>query len=82
MGRQLISKIIALTAGITLLFIAYNHNKNDLYEINGEAYGTFWTIKSTEYIADNHKDNIKKIISRINLIAGAISRAPGTFKIL
>ena len=69
MGRQLISKIIALTAGITLLFIAYNHNQNNLYEINGEAYGTFWTIKSTEYIGDNHKDNIKKIISRIDYVA-------------
>ena len=69
MGRQLISKIIALTAGISLLFIAYNHNQNNLYEINGEAYGTSWTIKSTKYIGDNHKDNIKKIISRIDYVA-------------
>jgi len=68
-GRQLISKIIALTAGFILLLIAYNHNQDRLYLINGDAYGTTWSIKSTEYIGDHHKDNIEKIISRIDYVA-------------
>jgi Membrane-associated lipoprotein involved in thiamine biosynthesis len=68
-GRKLISKIIALTAGLILLLIAYNHNQERLYLIKGEAYGTTWSIKSTEYIGDHHKDNIEKIISRIDYVA-------------
>ena len=69
MNRNLLSKIIALFSGIVLIYVAYNHNNNSIYEIKGSAYGTTWTIKSSEYIGDHHKDNIKKIISNIDYIA-------------
>jgi thiamine biosynthesis lipoprotein len=67
--RNLFSKLIALTAGIILLIVAYNHNQKSLYEISGTAYGTRWSITSTEYISDLHKNNIISIINRIDYVA-------------
>lgn len=69
MTRNLFSKLIALTAGIILLIVAYNHNLKSLYEISGTAYGTRWSITSTEYISDLHKNNIISIINRIDYVA-------------
>ena len=69
MTRNLFSKLIALTAGIILLIVAYNHNLKSLYEISGTAYGTRWSITSTEYISDLHKNNIISIINRIEYVA-------------
>ena len=69
MTRNLFSKLIALTAGITLLIVAYNHNQKALYEISGTAYGTNWSISSTDYISDLHKNNIVSIINRIDFVA-------------
>ena len=69
MTRNLFSKLIALTAGIILLVVAYNHNQKSLYEISGSAYGTRWSISSTEYISDLHKNNIISIINRIDYVA-------------
>jgi thiamine biosynthesis lipoprotein len=67
--RNLFSKLIALTAGIILLIVAYNHNLKSLYEISGTAYGTRWSITSAEYISDLHKNNIISIINRIDYVA-------------
>jgi len=67
--RNLFSKLIALIAGIILLVVAYNHNQKSLYEISGSAYGTRWSISSTEYISDLHKNNIISIINRIDYVA-------------
>jgi thiamine biosynthesis lipoprotein len=67
--RNLFSKLIALFAGIILLVVAYNHNQKSLYEISGSAYGTRWSISSTEYISDLHKNNIISIINRIDYVA-------------
>ena len=69
MTRNLFSKLIALTVGIILLIVAYNHNQKSLYEISGTAYGTRWSITSTEYISDLHKNNIISIINRIDYVA-------------
>ena len=69
MSRYFISKIIALIAGFSLLVIALVHNNNSIYTIDGKAYGTTWSISSTEYISDNHKEEIKLIIDRIDNIA-------------
>ena len=69
MTRNLFSKLIALTAGIILLIVAYNHNQKSLYEISGTAYGTSWSITSTEYISDLHKNNIISLINRIDYVA-------------
>tara|TARA_Y100001954_G_C15808237_1_gene603801 strand:- start:1835 stop:2824 length:990 start_codon:yes stop_codon:yes gene_type:complete len=67
--RYFFSKIIALSAGILLVIIAYNHNSNSLYKINGNAYGTTWSITSTEYLGDHHIANIESIIERIDFVA-------------
>tara|TARA_B100000609_G_scaffold190407_1_gene178318 strand:+ start:55 stop:1029 length:975 start_codon:yes stop_codon:yes gene_type:complete len=67
--RNLFSKLIALISGIILLVVAYNHNQKSLYEISGSAYGTRWSISSTEYISDLHKNNIISIINRIDYVA-------------
>ena len=69
MSRYFFSKVIALLAGIILLLIAYNHNANSLYVISGNAYGTTWSVSSTQYIADNHKEAIKDIINDIDYVA-------------
>ena len=69
MSRYLFSKIIALLAGISLLTVAYFHNTNSVYSISGNAYGTYWSISSSEYIGDHHKEQIKKIINEIDFVA-------------
>ena len=69
MNRYLFSKFIALLSGICLIFIAIGHNKDTLYEINGNAYGTTWSVKSSEYISDEHYNKIKLIIKNIDFIA-------------
>lgn len=69
MSRYLFSKIIALLAGISLLAVAYFHNANSVYSFSGSAYGTYWSVSSTEYIGDHHKEEIKKIINKIDLVA-------------
>ena len=69
MSRYLFSKIIALVAGIVLLVVAYIHNTNSVYSISGNAYGTYWSISSSEYIGDHHKEQIKTIINNIDLVA-------------
>ncbi len=86
MTRYFFSKIIALLAGVILLIIAYLHNSNSLYVINGDAYGTTWSITSSEYIGDHHKDNIESIINRIDYVASnykidsEIAKINNTFK--
>ena len=69
MSRYFISKLIALIAGILLLFIAYYHNIGSTYTISGSAYGTTWSITSTKYISDTHKESIISIIDEIDMIA-------------
>ena len=69
MSRYFISKILALSAGIILLIVAYFHNQNSIFIISGEAYGTSWSVSSSEYIGDHHQDEIKKIIHEIDLVA-------------
>ena len=54
MSRYFISKILALSAGIILLIVAYFHNQNSIFIISGEAYGTSWSVSSSEYIGDHH----------------------------
>ena len=56
--RFAISKIIALVVGLLCLLIAYNYNTNNSFTINGSAYGTSWSITSSEFIADHHHKNI------------------------
>ena len=68
MNRQFISKLLALLAGIALIFVAFSHNQNSIYIINGNAYGTTWSVKSSEYIADQHKENIINIINNKEII--------------
>ena len=69
MTRFFISKIIALIAGIVLVIVAYTHNFNSLYVISGKAYGTSWSISSSEYIGDHHKEKIEFIINKIDYVA-------------
>ena len=66
MTRFFLSKIIALLAGIILVIVAYNHNSDSVYVITGKAYGTSWTISSSEYISDHHKEKIESIINKID----------------
>jgi thiamine biosynthesis lipoprotein ApbE len=68
-SRFFLSKIIALLAGLVLTLVAYNHNQNSVYVISGNAYGTSWSISSSEYIADNHNEKIRQIIKDIDYIA-------------
>ena len=69
MTRNLFSKLIALISGIALVIVAYNHNNQSLYIIDGNAYGTTWSVTSTSYIGDHHKNNIISIINDIDYIA-------------
>ena len=69
MTRKLLSKLIALVAGIVLTIVAFNHNQTSIYQINGQAYGTSWSVVSSQYIGDHHKNNIINIINNIDFVA-------------
>jgi thiamine biosynthesis lipoprotein len=68
-SRKFFSKLIALTVGCICVYIAYSSNNSNTYSINGSAYGTYWSITSTEFIADHHEKNIIKIINRVDMVA-------------
>jgi hypothetical protein len=67
--RFTISKIIALVVGLLCLLIAFNYNTKNSFSINGSAYGTSWSVTSSEFIADHHHKNIIKIINNIDMVA-------------
>ena len=69
MNRSFISKSLALIIGVICISIAYNHNKNVIYETNGSIYGTYWKLISTDYISDNLRKDIKEELLRIDNIA-------------
>ena len=52
-----------------LTIVAYNHNQTSIYQINGQAYGTSWSVVSSQYIGDHHKNNIINIINNIDFVA-------------
>ena len=64
MGRQLISKIIALTAGISLLFIAYNHNQNNrlIFSNSFILYYIFLALES--YKGNSWENKTPQIIKK------------------
>ncbi len=68
-SRYAFSKLIALVVGLICLLIAYNFNSNNIFKISGSAYGTSWSVSSTEFIADHHEKNILSIINDIDMIA-------------
>ena len=68
-SRKFFSKLLALIVGCICVYIAYSSNNSNTYSINGSAYGTYWSITSTEFIADHHEKNIKKIINRVDMVA-------------
>ena len=68
-NRYLLSKCLALLVGLFCIFLAYNFNSKNTYQVSGYAYGTTWSITSTEFIADHHEKNIQKIINDIDMMA-------------
>ena len=68
-SRKLFSKLLALIVGCICIYIAYSSNKSATFTINGSAYGTYWSVTSTEFIADHHEKNIQKIIDNVDMVA-------------
>jgi len=68
-SRKFFSKFLALIVGCICVYIAYSSNNSNTYSINGSAYGTYWSVTSTEFIADHHEKNIIKIINRVDMVA-------------
>ncbi|NCX30479.1 MAG: thiamine biosynthesis protein, partial [Proteobacteria bacterium] len=68
-SRKLFSKLLALIVGCICIYIAYSSNKSTTFTINGSAYGTYWSVTSTEFIADHHEKNIQKIITNVDMVA-------------
>ena len=68
-SRKFFSKLLALIVGCLCVYIAYSSNNSNTYSINGSAYGTYWSVTSTEFIADHHEKNIIKIINRVDMVA-------------
>ena len=68
-SRKFLSKLLALIVGCICVYIAYSSNNSNTYSINGSAYGTYWSVTSTEFIADHHEKNIIKIINRVDMVA-------------
>ena len=68
-SRKFFSKLLALIVGCLCVYIAYSSNNSNTYSINGSAYGTYWSVTSTEFIPDHHEKNIIKIINRVDMVA-------------
>ena len=68
-SRYILSKFLALFVGLICIYLAYTFNSSNLYSISGKAYGTTWTVTSTEFIADHHEKKILNIINTIDNIA-------------
>lgn len=68
-SRKLFSKLLALIVGCICVYIAYSSNKSTTFTINGSAYGTTWSVTSTDFIADHHEKNIQKIIANVDMVA-------------
>ena len=68
-SRKFFSKLLALIVGCVCVYIAYSFNSSNTYSIKGFAYGTYWSVTSTDFIADHHEKNIKKIINRVDMVA-------------
>ena len=68
-SRKLLSKLLALIVGCICVYIAYTSNTNNSYSISGSAYGTYWSVTSSEFIADHHEKNIIKIINKVDMVA-------------
>ncbi len=69
MNRIVLSKLLALTIGLTCVFIAYNYNKSATYQASGSIFGTYWKLVSTEYVPDSLIKLINDELNRIDLIA-------------
>ena len=52
--------------GLICIYLAYTFNSSNLYSISGKAYGTTWSVTSTEFIADHHEKKILDIIELAN----------------
>ena len=68
-SRKLSSKLLALVVGGICVYIAYTSNTNNSYSIGGSAYGTYWSVTSSNFIADHHEKNIIKIINKVDMVA-------------
>ena len=68
-SRKFLSKLLALVVGCICVYIAYSYNNSNIYSINGSAYGTYWSVSSSKFIADHHEKNIKKIIKKVDMVA-------------
>ena len=68
-NRYILSKLLALLVGLLCIFLAYNFNSKNTFQVSGYAYGTTWSITSTEYIADHHEKKIQNIINNIDMMA-------------
>ena len=68
-SRKLSSKLLALLVGGICVYIAYTSNTNNSYSIGGSAYGTYWSVTSSNFIADHHEKNIIKIINKVDMVA-------------
>ena len=68
-SRKFLSKLLALAVGGVCVYIAYISNTNNSYSISGSAYGTYWSVTSSNFIADHHEKNIIKIINKVDMVA-------------
>ena len=66
LNRYIFSKLLALSVGLFCIYLAYNFNSTNLYSISGNAYGTTWSVSSTEFIADHHEKKILAIIDDVD----------------
>ena len=55
--------------GLICIYLAYTFNSSNLYSISGKAYGTSWSVTSTEFIADHHEKKISDIIDTVDTVA-------------
>jgi len=69
LNRQIISKFFAFAVGLFCVYTAYEYNESSNKIINGNIFGTTWSVTSNEYIADFHKNKIIGILNSIDYLA-------------
>ena len=67
--RSYISRFFALLIGLVCIYFAYSYNQNSVYKYEGNIFGTYWTVSSSEFINQQYIDGIRHLLNEIDYLA-------------
>ncbi len=67
--RSYISRFFALLIGLVCIYFAYSYNQNSIYKYEGNIFGTYWRVSSSEFINQRYIDGIRHLLNEIDHLA-------------